>query len=372
MPKNTQTRAVVVISLLTVITCSIIFLSAPSPAHDKNESSKTYVNTIQPEVIEFQPTYTSYGRITAREQLTLRAQTTGEITALHPNFELGAFIKKGEMLSKIDDRTLKNQLVSAQNRYTIAKAQLALEKAQQTVASKELALASQGYNNTVTDTAIRLREPQMIAAQSEVTISKKETELASLALEKATFISPRNYQIIERSVHLGDFVSQGQALATLADLSTLRVETLVPKSVAKQLSPDQEVLVRTADNQSTLGRVNHIVSKLDSKTQLQKIIVVLADSNFILDEFVEIDFSLKRHKNIIKLPPTAISNETVWVVDDKNILQNRPFEVIWNDKNWVYAINSLAKGEQVAEHKLSGARTGIKVTVIAKPITLVR
>ncbi len=371
MSKNIQTKAVVVISLITVITCSIIFLSAPSPAHDKNESSTTYVNTIKPQIIEFQPTYTSYGRITAREQLTLRAQITGEITALHPNFELGALIKKGEIVSKIDDRPLKNQLISAQNQYAIAKAQLELEKAQQTVASKELALIAQEYDNAITDKAIRLREPQMIAAQSEVAISKKATELASLALEKATFISPRTYQIIERSVHLGDFVSQGQALATLADLSTLRIETLVPKNVAKQLSLNQEVLVRTADNQSTLGHINHIVPKLDTKTQLQKIIIILDDNNFILDEFVEIDLSLKRRKNIIKLPLTAISNETVWVVDNTNTLQNKAIKVVWNDKHWAYAINNLAVNEHVVEHKLSGPRIGTKVTIIAKPVSLV-
>ncbi|MGB0833729.1 MAG: efflux RND transporter periplasmic adaptor subunit [Psychrobium sp.] len=374
MELHHSTWKVTGISLVTLISCSLIFATAPLPAKDKDEERRLYVNTITPKTIDFKPTYTSYGRIGTREKLTLRAQVSGEVVALHPNFELGATINNGEMVTKIEDRPLRNRLVSAQNQYTIAQTKVALEKAQQQVASKELALVTeQAYNDAVTDKAIRLRQPQMAAAQSELTIAKNAVELAQLDIEKATFISPRTYQVIERSVHLGDYVSQGQALATLADLSTLRIKALVPKNIAKELVINQDVIISNNDTSRSMGYISHIVPKLDSKTQLQQIIIALtSDNNFVLDEFVQVDLSLSPQKNIIKLPLTAINNDAVWIVDTQNTLQPKKLDIVWNDKNWVYAVNNLNPGEQVVEHKIAGAQAGTKVTIITKPTKVAR
>ena len=369
-----STWKVTAISLVTLVTCSLIFATAPLPAKDKDDERRLYVNTIKPKAIDFKPTYTSYGRIDTRERLTLRAQVSGEVVTLHPNFELGTTINKGEMVTKIDDRPLRNRLVSAQNQYTIAQTNVKLEKAQQQVASRELALVTeQAYNDAVTDKAIRLRQPQMAAAQSELAIAKNAVELAQLDIEKATFISPRTYQVIERSVHLGDYVSQGQALATLADLSTLRIKALVPKNIAKELVINQDVIISNNDTSHSVGYISHIVPKLDSKTQLQQIIIALSgDNKFVLDEFVQVDLSLSPQKNIIKLPLTAINNDAVWIVDTQNTLQPKKLGIVWNDKNWVYAINNLNPGEQVVEHKIAGAQAGTKVTIIAKPTKVAR
>lgn len=374
MELHRSTWKVAGISLVTLVTCSLIFTTAPLPAKDKDEERRLYVNTISPKAIDFKPTYTSYGRINTREKLTLRAQVSGEIVALHPNFELGATINKGEMVTKIDDRPLRNRLVSAQNQYTIAQTNVELEKAQQQVASKELALVTeQAYNDAVTDKAIRLRQPQMAAAQSELAIAKNAVELAQLDIEKATFISPRTYQVIERTVHIGDYVSQGQALATLADLSTLRIKALVPKNIAKELVINQNVTISNNDTSRSMGYISHIVPKLDSKTQLQQIIIALtSDNNFVLDEFVQVDLSLSPQKNIIKLPLTAINDDAVWIVDTQNTLQPKKLDIVWNDKNWVYAVNNLNPGEQVVEYKIAGAQAGTKVTIITKPTKVAR
>lgn len=351
------------ISILTLLTCVVIFISAPAPAKDITTIKPITVNVIEPSPIEFTPQFSTYGRIKAQRYLTLSSKVDGEITFMHNQFEKGGTFNNNEMMLQIDTRRPTQNLIQATKHVEIAQANYELEIAQQKVAMKELEFTQKDrLQSVVTDESIRLRKPQLKKAQSDLFIAQAEVESAQLLLEQSTLTSHGHYQVLSRDFFKGDYVSQGQVVAKLADLSALIVEIAVPPAIAKQLTNSQQVMINDQFGLQVIGQVSHVVASLEENSQLQSVTVKLPNKGMILGQFVEIKLPLQRHSNIIKLPLSAVFDNRIWVVNAENILSEKRLDTVWITDQSMYVKNVLLKNDRVVSHRVYAVKEGDVVT----------
>jgi len=364
MTVTTRVLALLGIGSLTVVSCIAIFLSAPLPAQDIQRIKYMPVNVVKPSSIDFQPQYIAYGRVMAQQAVTLRSKVSGEITYVHQNFEEGGSLTTDDLIVQTDNRRLTQELLKAKNQLIIARASYELEVAQQKVAAKELTLArQQALSPPTTDDSIRLRKPQLNQAKGELTIAQAQLALSQLDLEQSSLRSTGNYQVISREVYQGDYVTDGQILAQLADLSQFKIEVAVPFHIAKQLTLPQQVLVTDRSGLAVKGKISHVVSKLENLSQLQLVMVELPNEGMILGQFVKVTLPLSLHHHIIKVPLSAVHENKIWIVKQDNTLDSKSLDPIWVDNKSLYARNILAANEFIVDHRLVGVKVGDRVNI---------
>lgn len=163
------------------------------------------------------------GTFEAKKELPVVAESSGRITQLF--IEEGQYVQKGQVIAKIDDSSIRAQLntINAQ-----------LEKSKNDVASFE-----------------RLLQAGAVSRQQfeEVKLGYQSI-LANLAaveqqLEYTTLVNPMNGVVQSLPVEEGSFVAPGSPVATIVDITSLKMIVQVPEKEVVKLKRGQKVKIIT-------------------------------------------------------------------------------------------------------------------------------
>ncbi|WP_022941289.1 efflux RND transporter periplasmic adaptor subunit [Psychromonas hadalis] len=197
-------------------------LQLKEPPQEKKLSDNTPLVTVQ--VVKLLPvefSVGSYGVLKSQFETDLVAQVHGEITYLSKRFVRGGFIKKGQILAKIDASDYDAALIDARASVASAKAALVLEKAHADVA-KEQWRKIKGSKPT----ALSLREPQVAQEKARLLSSHAGLKRANRNLERTIIRAPYDALIHSRLVSLGSYMSTGTPLGKI--FSTAIAEVRLP------------------------------------------------------------------------------------------------------------------------------------------------
>jgi membrane fusion protein (multidrug efflux system) len=156
---------------------------------------------------------TAIGTIRSNEEVQIRSEVSGKVEKVA--FREGAKVARGDVLIKINDSELRAQLARAQGRLAIA-----MEEAdrQQRLHADSLTSA-RDYSN----------------AANEAGIARAETDLIRAQLEKTEIRAPFDGVIGLRSVSEGSYVSPLTPIASLQDLTPVKIEFAVPERYAGRI-----------------------------------------------------------------------------------------------------------------------------------------
>ncbi|MGB3941271.1 MAG: efflux RND transporter periplasmic adaptor subunit, partial [Candidatus Manganitrophaceae bacterium] len=150
---------------------------------------------------------TAVGSLQANESSVIRSEIAGRITAIP--FKEGAPVAKGAVLLMINSEEYEAQV--KQIGAVVELDKMNFERAKQ-LRAEEL-ISDRGYE----EAAAKLKE-------SEASFS-----LAQIRLEKSTLRAPFNGRLGLRQVSPGDYVQPGQAIVTLEETDTMKVDFRVPE-----------------------------------------------------------------------------------------------------------------------------------------------
>jgi multidrug efflux pump subunit AcrA (membrane-fusion protein) len=140
------------------------------------------------------------GNLQAAQEATVRAQIGG--TVLQTLVDEGSRVSTGTLLARIDDRTIRDQYLSA--RSAVTSAQSAAEVAQRNLERNER-LATAG---AIADRDLETARMQNIAAQSQLADAKARLSLQEKQLADAQIRAPFTGIVSKRQVNGGDVVSR--------------------------------------------------------------------------------------------------------------------------------------------------------------------
>ncbi|MCL1041170.1 efflux RND transporter periplasmic adaptor subunit [Shewanella marisflavi] len=217
-----------------------VLASMKKPPQEKPAVDNTPVVAV--EIIDKQPmtfNVNSYGIVNAKYETELVSQVTGEIVYLADAFVRGGFVKKGQVLAKIDPSDYEAALIDAKATVASAKATLVQEKAFGKVAAEEWKRIENG-----SPTELSLRKPQLAQEVAKLNSSEAGLKRATRNLERTVIKAPYDALIESRKVGLGSYVSAGTPLGKV--LSTEKAEIRLPL-------PDKEI--RYLDNKGLGAQV---------------------------------------------------------------------------------------------------------------------
>lgn len=198
------------------------FASLKTPPEEKAEINNTPIVAVETILVAPMTLHvSSYGIVKPKYETSLVAQVNGEIVELNDAFVRGGFVKKGQLLARIDPNDYHAALIDAQADMASARAALETEVAQGKVAEREWRL--------ITDTSpteLSLRKPQLAQELARVKSAQASVLRAERNLQRTEIKAPYDAMIDNRMIGLGSFVSVGTQIGKL--LGTAIAEVRLP------------------------------------------------------------------------------------------------------------------------------------------------
>ncbi len=245
------------------------------------------VSTFEAKPVTWRPTIDAVGTVSAANGVDLAVETGGIVRQV--NFKANDDITAGQLLVQLDDRTEKADIAAAE-------AQLASD--QQTL-ERSRTLSERGVNSTVT-----LENAQTTVAASQAQVDRLKAILDQKAIE-----APFSGTIGIPKIDVGQYIAVGALVATLQDLSRMRVDFTVPEQDFNRLSIGQVVRISDAlSDKSFEGKIVGIDPKIDPATRLISVRAEIDNSDRLLQpgQFARIAVELPAEEGIIALPQTAV------------------------------------------------------------------
>ncbi len=199
----------------------------------KTEVALTEVSVVSP--AQAQVRLTSTGYVVPQLVSDVSSKVVGRV--VKREIDEGAKVKTGQVLFLLDPTDQRAAIVSAQARVASARARAATARAQLSEVvlqrDRERRLADTGAVAAATadDLAARAKslEEQVHAADAEIEAAQAEVNVATENLANMTIRAEMDGTVVVRSGAPGDVVTPGTALARIADLESMLVETDVPE-----------------------------------------------------------------------------------------------------------------------------------------------
>ena len=162
------------------------------------------------------------GSLRSRQSVTVKPETAGRVARIA--FADGAQVRAGQVLVQLDDTLQRAELSQAQAQLSIARANL--KRNQELVAQNFVA-------QRVVD-----------ESQANLQVAEAQVALAEARLQRMRITAPFDGTLGLRSINLGQYVKDGDALVNLEDTSQLTVDFRLPERYQSRIAPGQVVQVQ--------------------------------------------------------------------------------------------------------------------------------
>lgn len=405
-------KMVLTILLIIVIgAAALIFirqLKNREPQMAEEQNLGVAVETAAVKKDDFKIIYNYSGTAEYAGKRKISAQIGGEITDIY--VEEGEKIKKGDLLAKIDDQELKNNLKSAQT--AVKEAEIALKKAK---ISKEIsennllesraalneaqsnysqlksdyerdkklyqkdAIAEAKFEQTKTQfqkAAAQLERSKAAAASAEKSVEiaeldiensreklkKAENELENtrLKLKDTELRSPITAKVVRDFAEEGEFTGMGQPLFEIAQPDQLEVKVQVGMKDLSKLKVGTKALISSPafKNRTLEAEISEIASTANPKSRTTEVTINIKENNLNLKDgsFVSAALIVESYEDVLIIPEKAIfeyQNEAhVYLIEEGKALRKK---IETGAGNGYYTIvnSSLKEGDKVAVSNLN-------------------
>ena len=315
----------------------------------------------------------AYGSVMPAELITLEAQAKGQLIALHRDFEPGGQLARGETLYSIDDREYQLNVDAANAALKKAQADIAMEAAQRKVAEKDLEILSKRMQLSDESKQLALRLPQQRQAEASLASAQRQLKQAQLDLSHTQRQIETNVVVVERKKVIGDTVSIGDEIGSVARADRYWVELRLPTDRIAKIQPRTNAkgshVKLKANGIDYQGELIRIHPQVDSDSRLAKVIVEInqpltqSSRPLLLGTYVEAKIMQQPISNAVKLPREALTSDSrVWGVDNKGLLQVEAVHLIDMDSQSAY-ISSPKGLDYIVTNSLKTLVPGTKVNV---------
>lgn len=340
--------ALVVVGIAALVAFKLI-------ANKKEVEAKVYrpdpnlTATIQADTVKegpFSEATQFLGSFSPNREVSLAAETSGKVISV--GVEEGSRVGQGSLVAKLDDGVLQAQLHSAT---------ASLDNAASTLKRYEQA------PNGVTQLQMDNARTQLLTSQAQIEELKKQ-------IGQHTINAPFPGVITARNFDLGAVVSPGSTLATLTDISSLKLELSVPEKYVAQFRNGMSIAVSTDvyPGSRFIGTVWLIASKADASHNYT--IKVLVPNNpqtpLKAGMYGNVTVGEVSAHPAISIPRSALIGSAqkpqVYVVENR-VARIRNIETGAGNARTVEVVKGLQAGEVIVSGGLVNLADGTEVSI---------
>ena len=264
------------------------------------------------------------------------SELSGTIEELHADYN--SIVKKGDVIARLDDRTVQSKLIQNQADVATARATLEQQKANTNSTKATLKLNKTEYERLqplvarglisrseldkakatyeVSQAQLQQAESQQVSANAQ--IAQKQAVLAQtqLDLDRITIHSPLDGIVIDRRVSIGQTVAASLSAPILfkiaQDLSQMQIEADVDEADIGKIAENQPVrfTVDAFPSRKFTGEVAQVrkASTVNNNVVTYKVIIhaVNADKALLPGMTANVDMITGLKENVLRVPNTAL------------------------------------------------------------------
>ncbi|MFG6448227.1 efflux RND transporter periplasmic adaptor subunit [Roseateles sp. BYS180W] len=292
------------------------------------------------------------GYVTARRQATVSAQITGTLTEVL--IEEGVYVKKGQVLARLDDTGLQATLGSAEASWRSAQANVEQYRAHlaqaQADARRAEELATSGMvsrqSTEQASTAVKTAAAQLLAAQRQVDVAAAQLAQARVNFNYATLRAPFDGVVTVKAAQVGEIISPLSAgggftrtgVGTIVDMNSLEVDVDVNETYIGQVKAQMrcEAVLDAYPDWRIPAHVVAVIPSADRGKATVKVRVALEqkDARVVPDMGVRVNFLRDKEPEAapakvgVLLPPEALidadGKASVFVLGEGGRVSRRP------------------------------------------------
>lgn len=307
------------------------------------------------------------GRVRAQRSIEIRAQVDGTLVEL-PVAE-GQRVRKGQLLARIDDRSLRASLNQAIAERGVTRAELDIAR-----------LDLQRYQNLVRERAApaqTLDQQKALVARLQATLATREAAVVSaqVQLSYTSIHSPIDGRLGIRNVDAGSLVraSDASSLFSVVQTNPIDIEATLPQRRLPELqtmlaAPEQAVVRAFREDGGEViadGKLVLIDNRvaLDTGTIRAKALFDNGDERLWPDQSVVVTLQANVLRDALSVPLEAIRQRAegtfVWRVEQDKA---QPVAVkVLHETDVLAVIEGLEVGDQVVTDGQSRLRAGVEV-----------
>jgi RND family efflux transporter MFP subunit len=361
--------------MVALATATVLMLGAvgctSQPAASMN-AVDVKVGTADKHIIK--TTYDMAGVLLPAQTLNIISKMSGQVTSM--DYNVGDIVKAGDVIIKLETKTLNAQLQQAEASLQSAEASVQSAKNQAEVAKINLDIVQKSYNDAkVLYDSGASSKSQLDDVANKLELEKKKYENAEgsaknqaqaavstananinnirVQMENSVIKSPISGIVVTKSINLGEIASPNITLVTIADTSTLKLKGTVSQELLPllQIGQEIEVSIDIYPDKTVKGRIENLGPMAVSTGAIFPIEIAIENSG-------DINAGLSAHAAIgiaqdsgVVVPAEAVIRKNgesyVFVIKDNVALKRIVTTGIRSDKE-VQILKGLNAGEKVA------------------------
>jgi RND family efflux transporter MFP subunit len=292
------------------------------------------------------------GEVDTKENILIQPEFSGTLTSL--NVKAGQRVSKGQILGRIDDAGMGQQLASIENQYALAKTSFERQK---NLWAKKIG-----------------SEIQFLQAQTQMISSQKAVAQMRAQLAKTIIKAPFSGTIDEVFVEKGQVVAPSQqGLMRIVNLGNMYVSTTVPESYIGKLKVGTEVDVLLKSlNKTYKGKVRQVGNFINPNNRSFGIEVSVPNPENLLrpNQVANLKIMDYSNKNTIVVPTNVVQedggkNKFVFVVSNSNGKTGTAKKVIVNvgksSNNVTEILSGLSENDIIVTEGVNSISEGMKL-----------
>ena len=285
------------------------------------------------------------GTLLANEEVVLQSEVAGIVERIA--FTEGRPVRRGQLLVKINDRELQAQIRQVEFRIRLAEER---ERRQRALLEKG-GISQEEYDITL----------------NEVNVLRAERELFGAQLEKTELRAPFDGLIGLRSVSEGSYLAPGTPIATIQDVTPIKVEFSIPERYASRarVGSPIEFTVEGVEGAFT-GEVYAFEPQIDAgtRTLTLRAIAPNPEARLLPGAFADIEMVFSEIENALTVPAMAVIPELggkkVFVLEN-GAAQPRQVETGIRTDDAVQITSGLQPSDTVITSGIQQLRPGLPV-----------
>ena len=355
----------------------------PTPQKADQAPKGLAIFTVPVETADLQMTVRSQGEVKPRREISLSPQISGRINYVSPAFIDGGFVRKGDVLIRIEDADYKLDRIRAQSQVASAEQALVREEAQSDIARQDWEELGTG-----TPSPLAVREPQLAEARAALDAAKAQLQDTELALERTVVRAPFDGRIRTKEVDVGQFTSIGQSIGRMFGTEIAEVALSLSDDELGRLglnlafeeskeNPGPRVTLSTqvaGKPRQWVGRITRTSAAVDQQTRLISAIATVddpfgkgadGDAPLAPGLFVSATIEGELLKNVLTAPRSALRNsDQVYVANpETSTMSIKTVNVIYSSPDGVYMTSGIEPGDMAITSPVQAAFEGMNITI---------
>jgi len=307
--------------------------------------------------LEWQSQRETVGTLVAVQAVTVASEVPGLVKEI--GFDSGTFLRRGDVMVRLDSSVEEAQLQAAKADAELAKATLERAKA---------------LRESKTNSPADLDAADARAKQTAANVATLQASLA-----KRTIRAPFDGRVAIRQVNLGQVLAAGTAVASLQSVTPIYADFWLPQQALAELQVGMQARLRTDvfPKASWEGKVTTINPEVDVATRNVRVRATFpnADGRLRPGMFVNVDVLSPERRSVLAIPSTAVLyapfGDSVFAVEEKkddegaaSLVARQKFVRLGERRGDLVAVtNGLSAGETIVSSGAFKLRNGAAVVV---------